>query len=144
MAEVLIVDGHSAIFALAGLRERHGVSGVRARAELVGWLQAYSDVSPWHVVVVFDGRQAQRGRAGGAGEEIMVIYSKGIETADSVIERMVARQAGKGDRIRVASNDRMVLDTCDAFGAEGMSIRSLAEEVGRVVEAARRQWRPDS
>jgi predicted RNA-binding protein with PIN domain len=105
----------------------------------VAWLTAYSDLSDWHVVVVFDGRQAQRGVEGGSEREVLVIYAKGIETADSVIERMVARQAGK-DRIRVASNDRLVLDTCAAFGAEGMSIRSLDEEVERVLAAGRRGW----
>jgi len=139
LADILIVDGHSAIFTLAARREVHDSSGLRARGELVSWLRGYSDLSDWHVVVVFDGRQAQRGREGGTPGEVLVIYARGIETADSVIERMVARQAGK-DRVRVASNDRMVLDTCAAFGAEGMSIRSLEEEVERVLAAARRGW----
>jgi len=77
---------------------------------------------------------------GGTERDVLVIYARGIETADSVIERMVARPAGK-DRIRVANNDRMVLDPCAAFGAEGMSIRNLEEEVERVLKAARRSWR---
>lgn len=140
MAWILIVDGHSAIFTLSERREVHAVSGLRARGELVSWLTAYSDHCDWHVVVVFDGRGESRGREGGTERDVLVIYAKGIETADSVIERMVARQAGK-DRMRVASNDRMVLDTCAAFGAEGMSIRNLEEEVERVLKAARRSWR---
>jgi predicted RNA-binding protein with PIN domain len=140
MADILGVDGHSAIFTLEARREVHAASGLRARGELVSWLTACSDVSDWRVVVVFDGRQAQRSREGGTARDVLVIYAKGIETADGVIERMVARQAGK-DRMRVASNDRMVLDTCAAFGAEGMSIRSLEEEVERVLGAARRSWR---
>ena len=48
---------------------------------------------------------------------------------DTVIERLAARFGSK-DQVRVASNDRMVLTTVMAFGAEGMGIGGLVEMIG--------------
>ena len=128
--KILLVDGHSAIFAIpefAGLH--HGPGRFVARLELVKWLQRFADVSDWNVVVVFDGKQAERGIEGGKDEGVLVMYSRAGETADTVIERLAARFGSK-DQVRVASNDRMVLTTVMAFGAEGMGIGGLVEMIG--------------
>lgn len=126
MERLLVVDGHSAIFALDELRAlHHGATRHLARIELVRRLRDLGDRSGWAVVVVFDGRQAERNFEGGKEDGIMVIYSKGTETADTVVERIAARFAMKGDEVRVASNDRMVLTTALAFGATGMRIEQL-------------------
>ena len=124
--QLLIVDGHSAIFGIPELRELHqGPKRHIARLELVKRLRGIGDRGEWKVVVVFDGRQLERGYEGGAEEGILVIYSKARETADAVVERLAARFAEKGDRVRVASNDGMVLLTATTFGAEGMRIEDL-------------------
>ena len=128
--KILLVDGHSAIFAIpefAGLH--HGPGRFVARLELVKWLQRFADVSDWNVVVVFDGKQAERNIEGGKDEGVLVMYSRAGETADTVIERLAARFGSK-DQVRVASNDRMVLTTVMAFGAEGMGIGGLVEMIG--------------
>lgn len=126
MERLLVVDGHSAIFAIAALRELHqGATRHRARLELIRMLRDLGDWSGWKVVVVFDGRQRDRSFEGGGREGIMVIYSKGSETADAVVERLAARFSEKGDEVRVASNDRMVLMTATTFGASGMRIEAL-------------------
>jgi len=126
---ILIVDGHSAIFTLPEFAELHrGPARYLARIELVKWLQRFADVSDWNVVVVFDGRQAERNIEGGKAEGVLVMYSRAGETADTVIERLAAR-FGEKDRVRVASNDRMVLMTVTAFGAEGMSIAGLVDMI---------------
>lgn len=128
MEQLLIVDGHSAIFGIEGFREiHHGPKRHLARLELIKELRNIGDRGEWKVVVVFDGRQTERGFEGGAEEGILVIYSKARETADAVIERLAARFAEKGDRVRVASNDGMVLLTATTFGAEGMRIEELEE-----------------
>lgn len=132
MEELLIVDGHSAIFAIDGLREiHHGPKRHLARLELTKRLRDLGDRSGWKVVVVFDGRQRERGYDGGADEGILIVYSRARETADSVIERLAARFAEKGDRVRVASNDGMVLLTATTFRAEGMRIGDLEEWMER-------------
>lgn len=126
MEQLLIVDGHSAIFGMPELRELHqGPKRHIARLELVKRLREIGDRGEWKVVVVFDGRQLGRGYEGGAEEGILVIYSKARETADAVVERLAARFSEKGDRVRVASNDGMVLLTATTFGAEGMRIEDL-------------------
>ncbi len=128
MEQLLIVDGHSAIFGMEDLRQLHqGPKRHIARLELVKRLRDIGDRGEWKVVVVFDGRQLGRNFEGGAEDGILVIYSKARETADAVVERMAARFAGKGDRVRVASNDGMVLLTSTTFGAEGMRIGELEE-----------------
>lgn len=135
MEHLLVVDGHSAIFAIDELRElHHGPKRHLARLELVRRLRDLGDYSGWKVVVVFDGKGGKRDFQGGAEEGIMIAYSKGTETADTVVERIAARFAEKGDAVRVASNDRMVLTTALAFGAQGMRIDQLelwmAGEIG--------------
>lgn len=126
--ELLIVDGHSAIFGIEELRElHHGPKRHLARLELTRRLRDLGDRSGWKVVLVFDGRQQERGYEGGAQDGILVVYSRARETADAVVERLAARFAEKGDRVRVASNDNMVLLTATTFGAEGLRIEELEE-----------------
>jgi predicted RNA-binding protein with PIN domain len=124
--QLLIVDGHSAIFGIETLRELHqGPKRHLARHELVKVLRAVGDRGEWKVVVVFDGRHTERGYEGGNDDGILIIYSKARETADAVIERLAARFAEKGDRVMVATNDGMILLTATTFGAEGMRIEEL-------------------
>ena len=126
--QLLVVDGHSAIFGMEDLRElHHGPKRHLARIELIKRLREIGDRGEWKVVVVFDGRQTERGYEGGNEEGILIIYSKARETADAVVERLAARFSEKGDRVRVASNDGMVLLTATTFGAEGMRIEELEE-----------------
>ncbi|WP_193211654.1 NYN domain-containing protein [Luteolibacter marinus] len=126
MEQLLIVDGHSAIFGIEPLRLLHqGPKRYLARHELVKLLRDIGDRGEWKVVVVFDGAQTERGYEGGTEDGILVIYSRARETADSVIERLAARFVEKGDRVRVASDDGMVLLTATTFGAEGMRIAEL-------------------
>lgn len=128
MERLLVVDGHSAIFALEELRSLHrGPTRHLARIELVRQLRDLGDRSGWKVVVVFDGRQGERNYEGGGEDGILIAYSKGTETADTLVERIAARISEKGDEVRVASNDRMVLTTALAFGATGMRIEKLED-----------------
>lgn len=128
MEQLLIVDGHSAIFGIEALRDlHHGPKRHLARHELVKALRAIGDRGEWKVVVVFDGRQSERGYEGGNEDGILIIYSKARETADAVIERLAARFAEKGDRVMVATNDGMILLTATTFGAEGMRIEALED-----------------
>lgn len=103
----------------------HGERRYLARLELVRRLRGLGDHSGWHVVVVFDGRRTERGYEGGREDGIMVIYARGTETADAVVERLAARFAAKGDEVRVATNDGMVQTTAMAFDATPIRIEAL-------------------
>ena len=126
MDNVLIVDGHSAIFSTPDLAESHMRDGRRARGELVRELTHFQDVSDYHVVVVFDGKGDRLDSELRQEQDILVMYSRVNQTADAVIERIVAQHAEKFN-VAVASNDRFVLDTISVFGAFPMSIRRMWE-----------------
>ena len=126
MDKVLIVDGHSAIFSTPELADEHASNATRARLELIRRLTYFQDISDYHVVLVFDGKGNVLDRQMRQDLDILVMYSRGNQSADAVIERLVARHAEKYD-VQVASNDRFVLDTISVFGAFPMSIRRMWE-----------------
>lgn len=131
MDKVLIVDGHSAIFSTSQLAQEHLRHTGRARLELILELTHFQDVSDYHVVLVFDGKGEKLDALVRQDLDILVMYSRANQTADSVIERIVAQHAEKYN-VEVASNDRYVLDTISVFGALPMSIRRMWELVDSV------------
>ena len=124
---VLVVDGHSMIFRWPELRALHAKNGATARDQLVRALTRHQDNTGVHVIAVFDGRGGRATEdAGQIG--IQVFYSKSGQTADSVIERIVATYAAKYD-IVVATDDHMERTTVESFGAAWMSSGQLALEL---------------
>jgi predicted RNA-binding protein with PIN domain len=119
MARFLIVDAHSIIFAWPELRALHQRRMALAREALVQALTHYQDFSGVRVVAVFDG-QGQRAADAGEPGGVQVIYSGQGETADDVIERLVARY-GQEHEITVATRDRLEAQTASTFGATCIS-----------------------
>ncbi|MGH8048781.1 MAG: NYN domain-containing protein [Chthoniobacterales bacterium] len=126
-SRVLIVDGHSMIFQWPELSALHARNGATARDQLVRALTRHQDSTGIHVIAVFDGRGT---RTSQDAEEIriQVFYSKSGQTADSVIERIVATYASKYE-IVVATDDHMERTTVESFGASWMSSAQLALEL---------------
>ncbi len=124
---VLIVDGHSMVFQWPELHALHARNGPAAREQLVRALTGYQDATGTHVIIVFDGKGA---RANEASEPagIQVFYSKAGQTADSVIERLVATYAAKYEMV-VATDDHMERTTVESFGGGWMSSESLAMDL---------------
>ena len=56
---ILLVDGHSVIFAWPDLAEIHQRNTAAARENLVRRLTGLQDSTEWEVAVVFDGRGAK-------------------------------------------------------------------------------------
>jgi predicted RNA-binding protein with PIN domain len=131
VTQFVIVDGHSVIHAWEDLRRLHqnGPRRYLAREALLKRLRLYQDVTGVRVVVVFDGVGSkvtdERESAG-----VQVFYANSGRTADSVIERLVARYASTYT-IRVATADGMERDTVEAFGAVCVSPEELKFEVER-------------
>jgi predicted RNA-binding protein with PIN domain len=125
--EVLLVDGHSIIFADDALRRCHTENGAEARRRLVRLLLRFQDNSGCHVVVVFDGR-GPRAAADPEENRLQVFYSKSGQTADSVIERLVAKYAAT-HRITVATDDHLERTTVTTFGASWISSRGLIDKI---------------
>ena len=128
----LLVEGHSVIFAWPELRALHSRRGLVAREDLVKRLTAYQDASGVRVVAVFDGKGEKVSEAGEPGG-IQVFYSGAGQTADEIVERLVAKYAKAHDMV-VATDDHMEQQTAITFGASVMSSGDLRAVLG---EAAR-------
>lgn len=124
---ILIVDGHSMIFQWPRLAAEHSRNRALARQSLVKMLEGLQDAGEWQVAVVFDGTGTKPNEAGEPGS-IQVFYSKAGQTADSVIERLVAKYARQYD-VTVATDDGLERTTIESFGANSMSSRQLREAI---------------
>ncbi|MFV0338925.1 MAG: NYN domain-containing protein [Chthoniobacterales bacterium] len=118
-ARVLIVDGHSVIFQWEDLRRTHTRNTANARDKLIQILTRYQDCTGIHVAVVFDGKGCKVGRAD-EPHGIQVFYSKSGQTADTIIERLVAKY-GQTFQIEVVTDDNMERQTVATFGATTLS-----------------------
>ena len=121
----LIVDGHSVIFAWPELRAMHGRRKVAARETLVRLLTGYQDASGVRVAVVFDGRGEKPNEASEPGG-IQIFYSSAGQTADDIVERLVAKYARDHDLL-VATDDSLERQTAIAFGANVLSTGHLRQ-----------------
>jgi predicted RNA-binding protein with PIN domain len=120
---VLIVDGHSVIFAWPEIRAMHARRTALARDAVIKALTEYQDSSGVHVVAVFDGKGERANEATEPGG-IQVFYSGADQTADDIIERLVAKYGGLHE-ITVATSDRLEQMTVNTFGASWIAAESL-------------------
>jgi predicted RNA-binding protein with PIN domain len=123
--QYLLVDGHSIIFAWPELRLLHERRTSLARDALIRQLRDFQDWSGTKVVVVFDGRGLSVSHEAEPGE-IQVYYSRVGQTADSIIERLASKYAGRF-RLIVATGDYLEQETTGASGAETVSPEGLRD-----------------
>jgi predicted RNA-binding protein with PIN domain len=120
---VLIVDGHSVIFAWPEVRKLHARRTALAREAVTKALTEYQDATGVHVVAVFDGKGERANEATDPGG-IQIFYSGANQTADDIIERLVAKYATRHD-ITVVTSDHLEQMTVNTFGANWISAESL-------------------
>lgn len=137
LKEYLIVDGYNMLFAWESLRELAKGDIAAARKRLMDILSNYCGFKKTEVVLVFDGYRVK----GNAGERfdyhgLKVAYTKESETADALIERLIA-EIGKNYALRVASSDGMIQLSGVRAGALRMTARELEAEVESVNERLR-------
>ena len=125
LPQYLLVDGHSIIFAWPELRLLHERRTSLARDALIRQLRDFQDWSGTKVVVVFDGRGLSVSHEAEPGE-IQVFYSRAGQTADSIIERLASKYAGRF-RLIVATGDYLEQETTGASGAETVSPEGLRD-----------------
>jgi len=141
---VLLVDGYSIIFRWEELRALHKRRPAAARARLVELCTRHGDAQGIHVVIVFDGR-GPKPALDPTETRVQIFYSKSGQTADEVIERLVAKYAPTHE-ITVATDDHLERTTVLAFGGKWISSESLlhemeesARELERRIKELRRQ-----
>lgn len=146
--KVLIVDGHSIIFAWPELRAMHTARSQQratAREMLLRKLVNYQDLRQVKVVVVFDGQgeKATEDAVASAGIGVQVFYAARGQTADTVVERLVAAYAEQYD-ITVATCDSMERQTVISLGGstiDALRLQVLLEEVEDDLERQLREFR---
>jgi predicted RNA-binding protein with PIN domain len=132
---ILLVDGHSVIFAWADLAEIHQRNTASARENLVRRLTGLQDSTEWEVAVVFDGRGA-KASSDSVPHGIAVFYSKSGQTADEIIERLAAKYSATCE-VTVATDDHMERTTVEALGGMSMSTEQLLSETKSAGSALR-------
>lgn len=128
MKPLLIVDGYNVIGAWAEA-DRKAWTLDASRDKLMHLLQDYCGYSGEEVVLVYDGYQSDRQTS---TEErygdLLLVYTRHGETADSYIERLVA-QTPKYRAVRVATSDGLEQSQVLATGAVRMTSRELLREL---------------
>ena len=128
-AQYLVIDGHSVIFAWADLRQLHDQNRAAARKALADRLQHLHDTSPWRVTLVMDGKLGTAIPMGKRKPTDMVIsYATADQTADSIIERLVAA-SGVAPQITVVTADEAERLTVESLGAATVSPDWLRREI---------------
>jgi len=125
----LLVDGHSVIHAWPELRAVHRRQPRQAREELVRKLRYFHDVGGWNVTIVFDGKSGPVAEPRRPGD-LVVAYSRADQTADSVIEGLVAAvaQAARAN-VTVVTADEAERVTVEALGGYCVSPEWLQLEM---------------
>jgi predicted RNA-binding protein with PIN domain len=127
----IIVDGANVMHAWPDLRPLLARRRQVARERLVDRLQVLHDSGLAEVRVVFDGRGPEPVVESRAGElPLLVVYTASGQTADEVIEQLVAQAKTPAD-ITVATADRLERQTVEAAGGQVISPADLAGWISR-------------
>jgi predicted RNA-binding protein with PIN domain len=130
-ARYLLVDGHSVIFAWPELRALHDRNRAAARKALADQLQHLHDTTPWLVTLVLDGKLGTAvGTPRAKRTDMVISYATADQTADSIIERLVAA-SGVAGQILVVTADEAERLTVESLGAMTASPAWLREEMER-------------
>ena len=128
-ARYLVIDGHSVIFAWPDLRKLHDQNRAAARKALTDRLQHLHDTTEWRVTLVLDGKLGTAIPSGNRKPTDMVVsYATADQTADSIIERLVAA-SGLAGQILVITADEVERLTVESLGASAASPSWLRQEL---------------
>jgi predicted RNA-binding protein with PIN domain len=123
----VIIDGYNLIRQSHTLSELDRLDLQQGRDALVDRLAAYKRIKPHKITIVFDGPKAlsfsqTRDYIKGIG----IKFSRGGESADTVIKRMVQRQREKA---LVVSSDLDLVKVTESYGAATISSPDFEEKL---------------
>jgi predicted RNA-binding protein with PIN domain len=139
-ARYLVVDGHSVIFSWPELRALHQRNRAAARKELGLRLQALHDSTAWRVTLVLDGTLGAASPPPRQPQDMVTVYATADQTADSIIERLVA-SSGAAAAVLVVTADEVERRLIESLGAVGVSPTWLAEEIAQAGAAFQNELR---
>jgi uncharacterized protein len=126
MKKYLLIDGHSVIFQWPELRALHSQNRSQARTALSRQLAELHETSDWLVTLVFDGKQGSTPLTEPRG--MVTLYSQEGQTADSIIERLVAKVEDK-QKVIVVTADQAERNMVESLGAFTHSPDWLLQEL---------------
>lgn len=135
----IFVDGYNVINSWSELNERKKYSYEAARQKLIEMLQNYAAYKSCKIVLVFDaykvlGNLEKQDIVG----NIVVVFTKDGETADSYIERVVD-EIGRKVEVVVVTSDSLEQQTIFQRGAIRMSSIEFHNEVVEVQRIIRKK-----
>jgi predicted RNA-binding protein with PIN domain len=128
----ILVDGYSLLHNWPELAEGAPRHSERARDALVDMLQQYQDARGTPVTIFFDGQRARHSRPKNeSASAVEVLFSRGGQTADDLIERAAHRFADYGE-VLVVTDDFAERDMVSGFGG---SVASCANFIRMIDQA---------
>lgn len=138
--EFLLVDGYNIIYAWDKLKKAVEEESLEiARKKLLDIMSNYQGYKKINVIVVFDAHRVKGNRSIERYNNIDVVFTKEVETADHYIEK-VAHLIGKDYRVRVATSDGLEQTIILGKGASRISARELHNEVKMINKDIRKNF----
>jgi uncharacterized protein len=129
MKELYIVDGYNFLFNYYLAKELSSEQIEFLRDELISDFVQYKNYNNCSMTVVFDAKQGDKfAQSLEVIDGLKIIYSKGGETADSIVERIVHSNE-KYDRIFVITSDYLQQKVVFKENVYRKSIREFAIEL---------------
>lgn len=115
----LIIDGYNLLHVVDELKDLLATDIALARHRLVRMIEGTAHRLAPQTTIVFDGREQGQDDAL-TSKHLEIFYSAGKDTADTVIERLVAKYTDP-ERILVVTSDRAEVHAVLSDGAQVMS-----------------------
>jgi len=129
----VFVDGYNVINSWPNLKKIKNYSLESAREKLIETLQNYASFNGYKIFLVFDAHMVEKSieKRERYGENLVVVFTKENETADSFIERIV-NNVGRKIEVFVVTSDALEQQLIFQRGAIRMSSLEFYHEVKSV------------
>jgi predicted RNA-binding protein with PIN domain len=124
----VLVDGYSLLHSWSELAPGHPRHSAAARDELIQQLTRYQDAIGTPITVFFDGNGPKGSPGQDSARGLEVLFSRGGQTADDLIERASYRFAAYGEVLAV-TDDTAERETVLSLGGMASSCRNFIQTV---------------
>jgi predicted RNA-binding protein with PIN domain len=141
MNDWLIIDGYNLLHLVDDLKDLLSSDIQLARHKLVRTIEGTAHRMAKQTTIVFDGKEAGQDDAL-TSKHLEIYFSPGKHTADTIIERLVARY-DRPEKILVVTSDRAEADAVLSDGAQVMSSQEFIAQCNvRPPKTVKTQMRP--
>ncbi len=145
MKRHIIMDGYNVMHRWANERFMLLSAGLEQKRDaFVKQLQDYQDLQGEELTIVFDGysgrdkgSSVKRGQTKASPRQVKVLFSKTKQSADTVIEAMVA-QDKHPQSLLVVTADRQIAQLVRGYGAQVWSPEFLEQDLKQVLASMRK------